>query len=174
MKSFKTVAVLRQPHTKIWTAMRDHLAEFAAGLPDIAEVTEVERSMDADGTTHIVNEWRAELALPPGLRSLIRQEDLGWTDKNSWDDRSHTCRWTIHPYIYPDSIHCAGQTTFEPALAGNGARVTFEGTLDIKAELPGVGKLLVPFVESIVTTIIPKNFRATLDAAVIFAKAQDS
>jgi hypothetical protein len=58
-------------------------------------------------------------------------------------------------------------------MAGNGARVTFEGGLDLKPGMLGgslgsVETLLSGFLESIVTTEIPRNFRSVIEAAATF------
>jgi hypothetical protein len=58
-------------------------------------------------------------------------------------------------------------------MAGQGARVTFEGGLDLKpgllgGSLGGLERLVSGFLESIVTTVIPRNFRAVVEAAAAF------
>jgi hypothetical protein len=66
-------------------------------------------------------------------------------------------------------ITCHGQTDYAPAIGGRGARVTFQGTFNLApGAVPGLGLLEQPlnaFVESVVTTMIPRNFRKVLVAA---------
>ena len=67
-------------------------------------------------------------------------------------------------------IGCSGETRYESAIGGRGTRVTFEGNFELKpGALSGLaGALttpLTPFVESIVTTLIPKNLRKVIEAA---------
>jgi hypothetical protein len=58
---------------------------------------------------------------------------------------------------------------FAEAMGGQGTRVTFEGEFDLKpgllGSLGGVESLVSGFVESVVTTIIPRNLRAVVEAA---------
>jgi hypothetical protein len=172
MKNFKTVVVLKRPYRLIWGTMRDQLPKFASRLPNIVSVTETERRSDKGGRTYIVNEWRASYQLPTGLRAGIVDGDLGWTDRNCWDETTHVCRWTIEPYLLAEHVVCAGQTKFESAIGDQGARVTLEGTLELKpgflTTTTAVETLIAPVIESIVTTIIPKSLRSTLEAAAAF------
>ncbi len=155
--------------------MRDHLPEVASRLPEIESVTETERIVGEDGKTHIVNEWRARYPIPAGLRSFINIGELGWTDRNSWDDGAQVCAWAIFPYLFTEYIHCEGRTVFEPAMAGQGARITLEGKLELKAGFLGIAtaaeKLAAPFLEAVVTSAIPRSLRATLEAAAAFEPA---
>jgi hypothetical protein len=173
MKTFRSIVVLKHPYTALWTTVRDHLSEFGSRLPDIESVTETERVVGLDGKTYIVNEWRARYTIPQGLRSIIGMNELGWTDRNSWDDSAYVCNWAIYPYIFAEHVRCDGKTVFEPAIAGQGARITLEGTLELKAGfLRGIAMAAetpaARFLEAIITTIIPKNLRATLEAAATF------
>jgi hypothetical protein len=173
MKTFRTVVILRQPHVDLWITMRDHLPEVASRVPDIESVTEAKRVV-AIGRTHIVNEWRARYSLPAALSSLISPDNLGWTDRNSWDNDAYICTWEISPYIFTEHIRCQGRTVFESAMAGQGARITFEGSLDVHAGFLGIGtpveRLAIPLLESMVSTMIPRNFRITVEAAAAFAQ----
>ncbi|MGA8495603.1 MAG: hypothetical protein WB764_08985 [Xanthobacteraceae bacterium] len=175
MKTFRTIVILKRPHVQLWTTMRDHLPEVASRLPEIESVTETERIVGEDGKTHIVNEWLARYPIPAGLSSFIKRGELGWTDRNSWDDGAQVCAWAIFPYLFTEYIHCEGRTVFEPAMAGQGARITLEGKLELKAGFLGIAtaaeKLAVPFLEAVVTSAIPRSLRATLEAAAAFEQA---
>jgi hypothetical protein len=173
VKTFRSVAVLKHPRDQLWTAMRDHLQATVSKVPDLDSVKEIERIIDPDGTIRIVNEWRPRQQIPAALRGLITGE-IGWIDRNSWDERTHICNWVIEPFFFADRIECTGATVFETALGGNGAKVTFEGALEIKIGLFGMmgtaaERPLVGLIESIVTTIIPRNLRAVLEAAAAVA-----
>jgi hypothetical protein len=173
LKTFRSLVVLKRPHTALWTIMRDHLIDFSPHLADIEEIRQLGRTVDADGIVHIVNKWRIRHQVPPVIRSILKSDELSWIDRNSWDASTFTCSWTIEPKFLTEYIACAGHTIFAPAMAGQGARVTFEGGLDLKpgllgSSLGGVEKLVSGFLETIVTTVIPRNLRGVVEAAAAF------
>ena len=160
--------------------MRDHLVDFAGHLSDIDEIRQVTRTQDSEGIVHIVNEWRVRQQIPAMIRPILKTNELSWIDRNTWDASTQTCSWTIEPGFLTEHIACSGKTFFAPAMGGQGARVTFEGELDLKPGLlsgafGGVDKLLAGFLESIVTTVIPRNLRNVVEAAAAFEvpKARD-
>ncbi|HEX2027939.1 MAG TPA: hypothetical protein VHF25_08070 [Nitriliruptorales bacterium] len=170
MKQFKTLVVLRQPLQPVWSTMQDRLPELIPMIDDVASVTVLEREEVGPGRTRLVNEWRARQRLPAVVRDAVQGEVLGWIDHNLWDDQARVCVWNIEPFVLPESIRCQGTTTYEPAMGGRGCRVTFEGTFELAdGALSGLaGALQRPvasFVESIVSTYIPRNTRAVLEAA---------
>ena len=110
------------------------------------------------------------------LRSILKASELSWIDRNTWDATSHACTWAIEPNFLTGHIACSGITSFAPAMGGQGARVTFEGQFDLKpgalGKLSSMKSLLSGFLESIVTTIIPRNLRAVVEAAAAFRLPQ--
>lgn len=172
MKTFRSLVVLKRPRPELWVAMRDHLTEFAGQIADIEEIRQLERTADAAGVVHIVNEWRVRQQVPAVMRPVLKTSELSWLDRNSWDAGSFTCTWAIEPRFLTEHITCSGTTAFAEAMAGQGTRVTFEGAFDLKPGLLGslgsVEALLSGFLESIVTTIIPRNLRAVVEAAAKF------
>ncbi|HEY2152544.1 MAG TPA: hypothetical protein VGH34_17170 [Vicinamibacterales bacterium] len=173
MKTFRSLVVIKRPREALWTIMRDHLIDISPHLADIQEVRQLDRSVDADGIVHAVNHWRVRHHVPPVIRSILKSEELSWIDRNSWDAGTFTCAWTIEPDFLTEYIACAGHTVFASAMAGQGARVTFEGGLDLKpgllgGSLGGVEKMVSGFLESIVTTVIPRNLRGVVEAAAAF------
>jgi hypothetical protein len=173
LKPFRSLVVLRRPHEELWSIMRDHLVDIAPQIADIKEVRPLERHEDADGVVRIVNQWYVRQQVPAAIRSILKSGDLGWIDRNTWDAKSFTCSWTIEPTFLTEYIACSGQTTFASAMAGQGARVTFEGGLDVKPGLLGdsfgsIANLVSGFLESIVTTVIPRNLRGVVEAAAAF------
>jgi hypothetical protein len=155
--------------------MRDHLPEFAGKIADVDRVREIERRVEPDGAVSIVNEWWARQRLPTALSAMLKIDRFGWIDRNRWDGASGICRWTIEPCAFSEHIACRGETGFAPAMGARGARVTFVGELDIKPSLLGAlspaAPMLSGFVESIVTTIIPRNLRAVAEAAAGFGQS---
>jgi hypothetical protein len=167
VKSFRSLVVLKRPQDELWAIMRDHLPQIAPSVADIEEVRELERTSD-DGVVRIVNRWQVRANVPQAIRSMLKLDELAWIDRNTWNEATRVCAWSIEPCFLTDHIVCAGTTSFAPAMGGQGARVTFEGTLELKPgflPLGGLEKLVTGFVESIATTIIPRNLRAVVEAA---------
>ena len=152
--------------------MRDHLPELAGSIANIDEVREIERRTDPDGAVCIINEWCVRQQLPAALSAMLKVDKFSWLDRNRWDQSSGTCYWSIEPSTFGEHIACRGETGFASAMGGRGTRLTFAGELDIKPGLLGtlgsVAPMLSGFVESIVTTIIPRNLRAVAEAATEF------
>jgi hypothetical protein len=172
LKSFRSLVVLKRPQQELWTAMRDHLVDFAGRIDDIDSIRQIDRSTDSHGIVHIVNEWRIHQQLPAAIRTMLKIEQMGWIDRNSWNTDTGTCSWSIEPIFLREFISCSGETAFSTAMAGRGTRVTFAGELDLKpgllGSLAGIEPIVSGFIESIVTTIIPRNLRAVVEAAAAF------
>jgi hypothetical protein len=173
LKTFRSLVVLKRPHAALWTIMRDHLVDISPHIADIEEIRQLDRSIDADGRVYIVNHWRVRHQVPPVIRSILKTSELSWIDRNTWNASTFTCSWTIEPNFLTECIACGGRTIFASAMAGQGARVTFEGGLDLKPgllgnSLGGIEKLMSGFLESIVTTVIPRNLRSVVEAAAVF------
>ena len=78
-----------------------------------------------------------------------------------------------------DRASCSSaDVSFTTAMAGRGTRVAFAGALDLKPGLLGslgsIEPLVSGFLEAIVTTIIPRNLRAVVEAAAAFELPQDT
>lgn len=169
MKSFRCLVGLRHPADRVAPAIRDRLADIAPDLDDVERINIVERQEQPDGGLLLVNEWRISPKLPAALQNYVTPDMLGWLDRAEWSADATLCRWRIEPYFMPEAIRCSGETRFEPAMGGRGARVTFEGTLDVDpaalARIPAAWRLPASTaIEMVVGTMIPKNFRKTTDA----------
>lgn len=170
MTPFKTIAVVPAPVDALYVFVRDRLPELVPDLQDIRSIRVLERRKGRDNTVHLVNEWRAATRLPSSFGAIVRADDLGWLDRAAYGSTNGVCRWQIEPFFLREYIRCEGTTTYERAMAGRGSRITFAGQfeLDSAAVQRHVGLLHQPvtrLVESIVTTLIPKNFRRMIDAA---------
>lgn len=177
MKPFKSVIIVKHPIDRLWVTVRDRLPDIAAMLDDIESVTVVEREDACDGVVRLVNCWRTRTKIPEVLAKVIKPDSLGWLDHAEWNEQDRCCRWTIEPSFLAGSIRCAGASTYAPAMGGRGARVTFEGNLDIDTagQTALAGALTRPLsaaAESVVGTLIPKNFRKTLEAAASLLDAE--
>jgi len=170
MKEFQSLVVVKHPVEKVWFTVRDRLPELGAMLDDVESIVLIERQSAGPGKVRLVNEWRSSQRIPPVLRDRLEASELGWLDRNLWDDADHRCAWAIEPSVLTQHIQCAGSTRYEPAMGGRGTRITFTGTFDLE---PGAlamftGSLRKPvaaFAESIATTVIPRNVRKLMEAA---------
>jgi hypothetical protein len=176
MKTFRSLVVLKRPQPELWLAMRDYMVDFAGDIGDIESIRELERTTDANNVVHIVNRWRVRQQIPTMLRSVLKASELSWIDRNTWDATSDVCTWAIEPNFLTEYIACSGTTAFASAMGGQGTRVTFEGEFDLKpgvlGKLSSLESLLSGFLETIVTTIIPRNLRAVAEAAAAFKLPQ--
>ena len=173
MKTFKSVAIVKYPLALVWTTVRDRLPELVPLMDDIEAVTVVERTEEPDGTIRLVNLWKARLQIPPMLASAIPADKLVWTDRAEWQPRSYECHWRIEPAFLPAQTQYAGLTRYEAAIGGRGTRMTFEGQLDVPSRGLLGGSLLLEGalakgVESVVTTLIPKNYQKLAQALSTF------
>jgi len=171
MKAFRCLIGLRYPVSDVAPAVRDRLADIAPDLDDVERISVIERREQADGRLLLINEWRINPKLPSALDSYVTADMLGWRDHAEWSSDATLCRWRIEPYFMPEAIRCTGETRFEAAMGGRGARVTFEGTLDVDpaalARVPAAWRVPASAaIELLVGTLIPRNFRKTTDAVV--------
>jgi hypothetical protein len=169
VKPFKSIVLTQQPVDRLWVTVRDHMSELAGMLDDIDRITVVGREQLSRGRLRLVNEWRAKPRLPISIESVTGTDAFVWLDHAEWSESDRRCEWRIEPQFLDGRIHCHGATLYEPAMGGRGSRVTFEGELRLEAPRTGASSLLersvAPIVESIVTVMIPKNFRKIVEAA---------
>jgi hypothetical protein len=170
MKDFRCLVGVRQPAVQLARAVRDQIALVAPLLENVERIVTVSRVERLDGGLALVNEWRVNPSVPAGLESLITPEMLGWLDHAEWTSDIGTCRWRVEPFFMRGAIRCEGVTRFESAMGGRGARATFEGRLDVDpaalSTVPTAWRAPASLaLEFLVGTLIPSNFRKTVDAA---------
>lgn len=172
MRNFHSLVVLRRPRQELWTIMRDHLVAFGGRIADIEDVRQLSRTPDVDGVVRIVNAWRARQQVPPAIRSMLQIDELSWIERTSWNEAASACDWTIEPSFLGEQIMCSGTTTFAVAMGGRGTRVSFTGELDVKpgllSRLGSMEPMASGFLETVVTTLVPRNLRAVAEAAAEF------
>lgn len=169
MKEFSTIVVVRLPPERLFATMRDRLPELIEELKDVEKVDELERTPTGDEML-VVNRWHARQPIPSVLQPRLGQARIDWLDRARWSEERLGCAWEIRPSLGDGAITCSGTTSFMPAMGGRGTRAQFAGRLDIApAWLASVvGGLQAPvraLVESIATSLIPANFRASAEAA---------
>jgi hypothetical protein len=170
MKSFSSFTMVKQAPEALLCVVRDRLPEIARDMDDIESIELLERVEETDGSLTLVNSWHARHKIPALLQKRLGAATISWIDRAQWLSSQRCCRWTIEPSLLRGYIVCAGSTTFEPAMTGRGTRVTFDGTFDLKPGfLAGVSASLEPlissFVESVVSTIIPRNLARAIAGA---------
>lgn len=170
MKPFKAIIVAKHSPVELWIAVRDRMPDVAAFLDDVESVRVLERRSNKNGDVHLVNEWKVKPGLGVPVGKLIDPTTLGWHDHAEWIEAERLCRWRIEPLFLQGRIRCHGVTTYESAMGGRGSRVTFQGEIDLDmSKLVGSSRVfdggITVAVETIVTTLIPRNFRKTIDAA---------
>lgn len=177
MKDFRCLVGVRQPAGPLATAVRDRICQVAPDLEQVETISTVSRTLLADGGAVLVNEWRVDPALPAGLDGFVTPDMLGWLDHSQWAADASACRWRIEPFFMSEAIRCEGVTRFEPAMGGRGARATFEGQLDIDpsalAKVPLAWRPTASIaVEFLIGTLIPRNFRKTVEAVAALLEAE--
>jgi len=170
MKPFQSFTMVRQPLELVWLTLRDRLPEIAASLDDLESIEVLERKAEADNRLLLLNRWSAKQQIPHLLRDKLGVSSIYWLDRALWDDSTHVCSWSIEPSVMPDHIECRGVTTYSPAMAGRGTKVSFEGYFTLKPGfLDGLPAVLEPvlsgFVETLVSSLIPHNLSRAVDSA---------
>lgn len=163
MKTFKSMIIVKHPKKLVWQTMRDRLTDMVPFLDDVAFIEQMDRRESGNGSVQLTNFWKADIKIPDAIRSILHASEVSWLDRAEWSEIRDKCEWQIEPRFFTDHIHCAGTTSFEPAVGGRGTRITFEGKLDIALNnIPGVPRFMhgtaTKAIESLVTTLIPKNF----------------
>ena len=164
MKTFKTMIVVKHPKPKVWEAMRDRLTEMAPFLDDVSSIKQLDRKDLANGKVLLTNLWKADIEIPEAIRAILHASDVSWLDRAEWFEPRSRCEWQIEPQFFTEHIKCSGTTLFESAIGEQGTRITFEGTIEIALSgIRGVPNFMLgtatKAIESLVTTLIPKNFQ---------------
>ncbi|MGB3472494.1 MAG: hypothetical protein WBA51_16895 [Erythrobacter sp.] len=170
MKPFQTLVGVRKPLPDLAATVRDRLPDIATALTDVSSILVIKREHGEDGSAQLVNEWRVEPKLPGPVREAISDDMLGWNDHAIWTADLTECVWRIEPFFMPGAIRCAGTTRFEPAMGGRGTKAIFTGEFDIDAAAlskvpPSLRGAAVSALEAMMGSMIPRNFRKTIEAA---------
>ncbi len=160
---FKTVNLIKHGVEDVWQTMRDDLPKLAEMMDDLESITEKERT-ESPTVFHVVNIWISATKIPQSIKKILDSEHFVWTDRAEWNNETHVCRWTINLHHFHDSVQSHGTTIFEPAMGGNGTKVTFSGNLEWDNEkLTGIvgvfGETVLILAKDIIQNAIQKNFR---------------
>jgi hypothetical protein len=172
MKPFKSVAIVKHPIEVVWITVRDQLSDLVPFMEDMESITPLRREDQAEGIVCLDNLWQAKPGSILRQSPYVRPEMFAWIDSAEWHPRSYTCHWHIESKFVPDALQCSGVTSYEPALGGRGARVTFEGQIGlISTSLPGLPFLDDAFLsgfELLASSLIPRNMRKLTEAVGAF------
>lgn len=96
-------------------------------VPNLARLETLERAPTGDGRERGLYEFHAKSPLPPVVQSIIRPEMLSWKQTLIYDPARLRIDWTVHPFFFPEQIHCHGITEFQDTGPGRSrVRVTGE------------------------------------------------
>ena len=179
MKAFQCLVGVRRPPVQLAGGVRDWMSRVGPSLENVQQVVTVTRLDRPDGSTALVNEWRVNPPIPAALSTVVTNDMLGWFDHSEWASDLSACAWRIEPFFMAEAIRCQGTTRFEPAMGGRGTRATFEGQLDID---PSALARLQPAwrapasiaVELLIGSLIPQNFRRTVEAVTALLETEAS
>lgn len=156
---FKTLLIIKHPLEAAWAAMRDHLPEIAALTDDIESVQTRERTELSPGILQVVSDWKAVPQIPKPITSYTKPEWFSWTDTAVWNDATKICQWTLQPLAFSEQLEIIGSSLMEPALGGQGTRITIQGKLTFQPSAAGqLGKLASLGIEPILKQVITNSF----------------
>ena len=169
MKTFKSLVVVNAPLEATWNAVRDRLPDLVASMDDIEKVVVAERIDLDDGKIGLTNEWHAKMRVPDILEARSRRKPSVGPIAMSGTRPSGCADGPSSPGCCAVASTAQAKLVTSRRLAG-AARAFCEGTFDLaQGALSGFAGALVspltPFIESIVTILIPKNLRKVIEAA---------
>ncbi len=170
MQRFTSTVEVTAPRGPLLAAVRDRLPDLLDAFDDVERIEQLDREELADGRIRVVNLWLATQRVPDRFARAVGGSEVGWVDRSVWDADAGLCRWRIEPSVLTAHIDCHGTTRYDPLPGDGGTRVRSEGTFTLaRGALRGLaGPLDRPvgaFVETVVTTMVPRNTRRMVEAA---------
>ena len=104
MKEFRCLVGVRHPPRPLAAAVRDRICRIAPSLENVEKIETVSRVERPEGGAALVNEWRVNPDLPPGLDGFITPDMLGWLDHAEWSADLTRCEWRIEPFFMAEAI----------------------------------------------------------------------
>ena len=157
---FEVVDKVPFPLEEVYGTMRDKLIDLVPYLPDIKKIDCLERSETPDGVIKITNKWFAENRIPKAVQSLIKPEQLGWTDYAEWKASNHSVKYRLVMIFLSEYVDVRGENFFTGNERETQVRLTGELKLDL-AKHPLIPRLLASVitgqVENLVLELIKPN-----------------
>lgn len=121
----RRMVLLRRPPERILAALRDELPAVARFMDGVASVRRLERAAEPDGAVRTVHQWTAGAGLPAALQRHVDEDALVWIERSRWHPGRLAAEWSVESRLLGESLTARGATEITPAMAGQGARVTF-------------------------------------------------
>ncbi|MBN2496266.1 MAG: hypothetical protein JXR96_16860 [Deltaproteobacteria bacterium] len=166
MLGFCEQVVIAHPIERVYSTLRDRLAELVAYTPALESVETLERSEPEPGRVHLVNRWQANRSAAPKIvRPFMTRSLLSWKDVAEWDQASWSTRWRFETFHFDKLFDCEGHNCYEEVEGGT--RFTMNGSLSVYPErMPGVprtmAKRLGPRVERFILKLVRPNLTALI------------
>ncbi|MEW6439798.1 MAG: DUF2505 family protein [bacterium] len=140
---FESSQVIDFPVERVFTVVRDHLAELVPFMPNVDKIEIRSREPIDGGRIRIVNRWYGRAEVPAIAARFIPPEMVGWVDTAVWDESRYSCQWQIEPLFMRESVSCTGVNDYRREEAGRKTRLQITGDLSVRSKgLPGVPRLL--------------------------------
>ena len=117
-----------RPASEVYPLVRDHLTRLLPYLPDVEEVTELERERESEVRVRVVNRWTAKATIPSLIAKFMPAELLTWTDRAQWKDDEHLVEYRLEGFGY----EVDGTNHFTPDGDGTLLKVTATVSIDPK------------------------------------------
>jgi hypothetical protein len=169
------VTTIPYPLEQVFAAMRDHLPELAAYMPNVDSIVVESREELSEHRVQLVNRWNAaKTEIPPVARPFVDASRMFWTDYADWESDLHRCSWRLKTGFMSDNVNCKGTTTYVATEADRTElRISGMLSLDLRGLLPRfVIKRATKGVEKFVIRLVQPNFQKTADALTAYLNAQ--
>ena len=174
---FKTLSVIKHPPKLVWDTMQNHFPEIGDLVDEVDSIVLEKSTKLPSGEIENVNIWKADPQIPEMIAKFVKPEMLTWTDTAVWDEKNMICNWTIDSHYFKEKMDCKGFTKFDSAIGGRGCRLTFQGSIYWEGGIPltlGVMDGMVSkALESILSKMVPNNFRKLTNAVSQFIEKQN-
>jgi polyketide cyclase/dehydrase/lipid transport protein len=175
---FKTLNIIKHPPEKVWVTMRDQFPDIVELVEEVDSVVVDSRTEISKGIMEVKNIWKANPPIPEVIIKHVKPEMLTWTDTALWDEQTMICSWKIDSHYFKEKMDCKGITKFEPAIGGRGCRLTFEGTIHWEGGIPlsfgMMDGMVSKALESIISKMVPNNFRKVTSGVEMFMAKQEA
>jgi hypothetical protein len=155
-------------------AMRDHMPELAAYMPNVDSIVVESRDAGDDEIVRLVNRWNAAATeIPAVARTFVDQSNVYWLDHAEWTTSSRSCNWRLEMGFMADRIKCTGCTSYHVVSDDQTEmRIKGELSLNLKGMVPRLllGKV-TSGVEKFVGKLVQPNFEKTSNALTAYLDA---
>jgi len=131
------------PPDEVMAILRDRLSDLVPFLPAIDQIEELERTVEEDGNTRVLNLWRGNRKLVPAIaRPFVTRAMLTWEDHAHWLMRECQVVWRFEPQRFKRLFTCTGRNYLFSTDDGN-SLLRMTGDLRVHPEtVPGISQRL--------------------------------